>query len=432
MRHTDDSDAERSVGGSGSKDPLPEPPSLQDLETEQIKAVLIQLAELKASNDKTAEQLKTYGAVADEVQALKVFETAKSYLISWITLGGITALVAGFALFGAGWKYAKDLVDAEIKSHSDTEISSLVQKQIEHQVDEYFKSHADEYSRHVEDLTITYVRQQIGPIIVQNGYKLTANAAVSETAVTTTGPIVDYTPKMQSARDQGTEGGVVGFALAAALEYQILKKTGQAVRISPREIYNLAKTTPNDSGAQLADGLRVLQTEGAVLEDVWPYKAGEFSTKAPPNFASARRFKIAGYAKVKGIDEIKSALQNNGPVIAGISVYESFETLDVTKTGAVPLPKPKEILVGGHAICIVGFDDEKKTFKFLNSWGSGWGDKGYGYLPYDYLKNNSSEAVDKFVIAPAPGIYSSSAATIRSHSFSSGSFATGWPAWRYQ
>jgi C1A family cysteine protease len=393
MRHTDGDDVESSAFDSGAKDqPIEQSGQLQDSVAEQIKAVATQLAELKASNDTVTEQLKAYGAVADDVQALKVFEKAKSYLISWITLGGITALVAGFALFGAGWKYAKDLVDAEIKSHSDTEISALVQKEAERQVENYFKNNTDDYRRHVEDLTITYVRQQIGPIIAQNGYKLTANGAVSETVVTTTGPVIDYTPKMQSVRDQGNEGGVVGFALAAALEYQILKKNGQTVRISPREIYNLAKTTPNDSGAQLADGLRILQTEGAVLEEVWPYKAGEFAAKPPPGFASAPKFKIARYAKVKGINEIKSALQNNGPVVAGISVYESFETDDVTKTGAVPLPKPKEILVGGHAICIVGYDDKKKTFKFLNSWGNGWGDKGYGYLPYDYIRDNSSEA----------------------------------------
>ena len=42
-------------------------------------------------------------------------------------------------------------------------------------------------------------------------------------------------------------------------------------------------------------------------------------------------------------------------------------------------------MLGGHAIVIVGYDEEKRLFTFRNSWGEDWGDKGYGYLPYDYV-----------------------------------------------
>jgi len=50
------------------------------------------------------------------------------------------------------------------------------------------------------------------------------------------------------------------------------------------------------------------------------------------------------------------------------------------------MPKQKEMVVGGHAVCIVGYDDRKKLLKFINSWGEDWGAQGYGYLPYDYVK----------------------------------------------
>jgi len=73
------------------------------------------------------------------------------------------------------------------------------------------------------------------------------------------------------------------------------------------------------------------------------------------------------------------------PVVFGISVYESFESEKVAKTGIVPLPENTERMLGGHAIVLVGYDNEKKLFIFRNSWGEQWGDKGYGYLPFEYV-----------------------------------------------
>ena len=73
------------------------------------------------------------------------------------------------------------------------------------------------------------------------------------------------------------------------------------------------------------------------------------------------------------------------PIVFGISVYESFESEEVAKTGIVQLPEKTEKMLGGHAIVIVGYDQEKHLFIFRNSWGEDWGDKGYGYLPFEYV-----------------------------------------------
>ena len=62
---------------------------------------------------------------------------------------------------------------------------------------------------------------------------------------------------------------------------------------------------------------------------------------------------------------------------------------DVAKTGIVPLPTTQEKVLGGHAIVAVGYDDQTQRFKFRNSWGTGWGDQGYGYVPYAYLTDNN-------------------------------------------
>ena len=56
------------------------------------------------------------------------------------------------------------------------------------------------------------------------------------------------------------------------------------------------------------------------------------------------------------------------------------------------MPAKDDILAGGHAICIVRYDDKKKLYKFKNSWGKNWGAKGYGFLPYEYMKKYGMDA----------------------------------------
>ena len=69
----------------------------------------------------------------------------------------------------------------------------------------------------------------------------------------------------------------------------------------------------------------------------------------------------------------------------GFSVYESFESRAVAKTGEVPLPGPGEALLGGHAVVAVGYDDPRQRFIVRNSWGTSWGMDGYFTMPYEYL-----------------------------------------------
>jgi C1A family cysteine protease len=86
---------------------------------------------------------------------------------------------------------------------------------------------------------------------------------------------------------------------------------------------------------------------------------------------------------------MKSYLSTGFPFIVGISVYASFESQSVAKTGIVPMPGPKDFLLGGHAVLVCGYNDNLINGMWIvrNSWGSSWGDKGYFYLPYNYLTN---------------------------------------------
>ena len=85
---------------------------------------------------------------------------------------------------------------------------------------------------------------------------------------------------------------------------------------------------------------------------------------------------------------MKSCLASGFPFVFGVAAYDSFISEEVTKTGVVPMPDVEyESFVGGHALMAIGYDDARKWFIFRNSYGTDWGDNGYGYIPYDYLSN---------------------------------------------
>lgn len=69
----------------------------------------------------------------------------------------------------------------------------------------------------------------------------------------------------------------------------------------------------------------------------------------------------------------------------GFTVYQSFESAQVARTGKVPLPSMGESVLGGHATMAVGYSDADQRFIVQNSWGRDWGDKGYFHMPYSYL-----------------------------------------------
>ena len=371
----------------------------RDTQTAPDPNILQSLADLKKATDDISEKLEAYAPIAEDVWGLRVFEKAKSYLINWITLGGITVVIAGLAVLGGIWKYAVDLIDAKIKDVSAEKLATMVQKEAERKVTLYFTSHSAEYTAHVETLTQQQISAVNAAVQRQQGYGILQSSLRSDSTATGTPATklssIDYSTDMGPVRDLGTEGSVVGFAIAYAMEYQVFKTAHEKVRLSPREIYNLArsreKSSATDSGATIADGIQVAQNDGVVLETAWPYRPGEFASQPPAAFAAAHRYKLRRADKITGIEQMKSALIRNGPIVAGITVYESTLGDETAKTGIVRMPKAKEGLFGGIAICIVGFDDARQQFKFIQAWSAKWGDKGYGYIPYAYIQNNSDD-----------------------------------------
>src|SRR5438477_7488638 len=84
---------------------------------------------------------------------------------------------------------------------------------------------------------------------------------------------------------------------------------------------------------------------------------------------------------------LQGCLATGTPIVFGFSVYESFESDKVARSGVLDMPRPKEKQVGGHAVVAVGYDNASQRFTVRNSWGRGWGQKGYYTMPYAYVTN---------------------------------------------
>jgi C1A family cysteine protease len=103
---------------------------------------------------------------------------------------------------------------------------------------------------------------------------------------------------------------------------------------------------------------------------------------------TARAFKDAPVGKAMTYQRVVQTLDQMRACL-GISVYESFESLPVAKSGIVPMPTSSEKLLGGHAILAVGYHDTEQRFIMRNSWGTSWGKHGYFTIPYAYLTDPS-------------------------------------------
>jgi C1A family cysteine protease len=197
--------------------------------------------------------------------------------------------------------------------------------------------------------------------------------------------------------DQGQLGSCTANAAAGMLEFLECKAGETCVDRSRLFIYwferyiegGLAQTK-QDSGAQIRDAVKVMATYGACKETSLPYVVSRF-TKQPPAacVAEAKKFLLGEYRRVTSIDDMKAALVAGYPVEIGFTVFQQMESAACAKTGIVTMPTGRQQPIGGHAVLVVGYDDSTERFTFRNSWGSGWGDEGYGYLPYGYFQNRN-------------------------------------------
>ncbi len=199
--------------------------------------------------------------------------------------------------------------------------------------------------------------------------------------------------------DQGDLGSCTGNAIAAAVQFARLKST-EKPDFTPSRLFiyynerEIEGTTNEDSGAQIRDGMKVVAKLGVCPESNspaqpsdWPYEIGKFTAKPPAAcYGFGEGHQITSYRRIPQVlTQMRACLASGFPFVFGFSVYESFESEEVTKTGVVNLPGSSEQLLGGHAVLAMGYEDKQQRFIVRNSWGTDWGQNGHFTMPYAYL-----------------------------------------------
>merc|ERR1711998_317379 len=205
---------------------------------------------------------------------------------------------------------------------------------------------------------------------------------------------VDLRSKCPAVYNQGHLGSCTANALAACFQFAELDQNVAEPWMPSRLFiyYNeraMEGTVSNDSGAVIRDGVKSLNSVGVCPESEWPYDEAKFALRPPAAcYDAARRDRVLRYRKVKqDLYDLKHCLETERkPIAFGFSVFESFESDAVAKTGRMPMPDvTSESLLGGHAVCAVGFSDAHEAFIVRNSWGAEWGESGYFYMPYKFI-----------------------------------------------
>jgi len=201
----------------------------------------------------------------------------------------------------------------------------------------------------------------------------------------------DLRSKMPKVYDQGELGSATANAIAAAFQFEQRKQEQKDFMPSRLFVYYneraLMGTIDTDSGAMIRDGMKSVAKVGVCAETTWPYDVAKFTEKPPRTaYVEGKKHQALVYRRVlANLHQMQGCLASGYPFVFGFSVYESFMSPDVAKTGKVPLPPRGEQLLGGHAVLAVGYDDADQSFIVRNSWGTGWGMKGYCTMPYGYL-----------------------------------------------
>lgn len=199
-----------------------------------------------------------------------------------------------------------------------------------------------------------------------------------------------------AVEDQNKLGSCVANAIANA--YELMTK-----QIAPEKFVDLSRlyiyynsrvienTVGEDTGVYIRDGLKAVKFYGACREDLWPYDIKKFNQQPPAVcYVDATKRNISEYKSLFSLGDMLEVLSNNKPVIIGMAVYSSFDLVN-KENPVIPLPTPLDPYIGGHAVSIVGYDLSKHQFLIKNSYGTDWGDGGYGWLPFEYVRTEGFE-----------------------------------------
>jgi C1A family cysteine protease len=221
----------------------------------------------------------------------------------------------------------------------------------------------------------------------------------------------DLRKSMSPVVDQGELGSCTANAIAGIVDncqYKVHKQFMIPSRLFTYYFTRLLEGSPvsQDTGATIRGTMKCLAKYGVPKEVSWSYDIKRFSIKPDSNVISqAEKYQALSYVLIDQpnmtpdsiLVALKTQLKNKYPINFGFYVFDSYD--QATESGAFPYPSKNENCIGGHAVVAVGYNDSKiiknntdnnKTtgaFLIRNSWGTSWGNNGYGWLPYGYVLN---------------------------------------------
>jgi C1A family cysteine protease len=213
-----------------------------------------------------------------------------------------------------------------------------------------------------------------------------------------------YCPPIQN---QGSQGSCVGWASSyAARTILHSRATGlppTRAAFSPASLYNQIKL-PNCQGAYIHNAMDVMQTKGVLPWNEFGYNENDCNRQlSRDQYAMASKFTTRGFQRLwdkparsdVDVEAIKQNLAQGAPVVIGMMVGNTF--MQGMQGRADYRPSRGDYNMrgfGGHAMCVVGYDDTRNggSFEIMNSWGKQWGENGYGWVRYDDFRHFTKEA----------------------------------------
>lgn len=254
--------------------------------------------------------------------------------------------------------------------------------------------------------------RSLGAVLVdENTYNSYAKANIealamkfegkSAAAVTASIPSSYTIPNTPPIANQGQEGSCVAFATAYAaastLEYNFKGVTNPR---GPEYVYNQIKISGCPNGTYVSRGLDLIKNQGVCSWNEMPYTDVECSTQpnaTQKSAAATHTFTTWATVDKTNINNVKTLLSMNLPIVIAISVDSSFDNLSSANNWIWKNHSGR--VRGGHAICVVGYDDAKQAFKVQNSWGSTWGDNGFFWIDYAFFAATSKGAINESYVA---------------------------------
>ncbi|MHB1295948.1 MAG: C1 family peptidase [Anaerolineae bacterium] len=219
-------------------------------------------------------------------------------------------------------------------------------------------------------------------------------------------PMVDLRDGLPPVGSQGGQGSCVGWALGYYYKtFQEREERGWDTsapehQFSPAYVYN-QRTTSNcstSSGMSYWDGFSILKDKGAATLSEFPYNPHDGCTQPSQQVRdTAWDYRSESFANVFSgagngdVSALKNLLVQGTPFAIAVPVYTSFYRVNYSNP-VVPRPAGNETYYGGHAMLVVGYDDDWGGFLTVNSWGTGWGRDGFCYLSYDFVQRTAWEA----------------------------------------